>query len=548
MKKTYITFVVGLLFIVTCCGRQSRSQGGASYIASGLANKEMVADSSTAFSGDEVMAGSAVRRLAPGTPEMTPEQMNTESYSHIQENKFKDAVKEPLSTFSIDVDTASYSNMRRFLTQNKLPPKDSVRIEELINYFSYNYPLPEDKVPFSRSMEVAECPWNKENWLVKIGVQGYEIEAQELPPMNLVFLLDVSGSMSSPQKLPLLKTAMGMLTDELRAQDTVSIVVYAGAAGLVLPPTAGNDKQKILGAFSSLSAGGSTNGGEGIQLAYSIATQNFIPGGVNRVVLATDGDFNVGISNEGGLVRLIEHKRESGIFLTVLGMGMYNLNDSTMEKLADKGNGNYSYIDTLAEARKALVEELSSTLFTIAKDVKIQVEFNPSYVASYRLIGYENRLLAAEDFNDDNKDAGEIGAGHTVTALYEVVPSGNVSRGGNVDDLKYQEERELSQQSFTNEILTLKMRYKAPDGDTSELLTSTLPLPIKSLNETSTSFRFAAAVAAYGLLLRDSQFKGSASMELVRSLALSAQGDDPYRKEFVDLVGIAGTLLRIQNP
>ena len=534
--------ILAIVFIVVCCSRsysiRNNHSGGESLVASPL----------TMSAADSQAPGKVVIKEVRASDNFVQE-MNTEAYSHIQENEFKDTVKEPLSTFSIDVDTASYSNMRRFITQNKLPPKDSVRIEELINYFSYDYPIPEDGVPFSRSMEVAECPWNKDNWLVKIGLQGYKIETKELPPMNLVFLLDVSGSMSSHQKLPLLKTAMGMLTGELRASDTVSIVVYAGAAGLVLPPTAGNNKAKILGAFNSLNAGGSTNGGEGIQLAYSVAAQNFIPNGINRVVLATDGDFNVGISNEGDLVRLIEEKRESGIFLSVLGLGMYNLNDSMMEKLADKGNGNYAYIDTLAEARKALVEELGSTLFAIAKDVKIQVEFNPNYATSYRLIGYENRLLAAEDFNDDTKDAGEIGAGHSVTALYEVVPQGNLGQGGNVDPLKYQGERPRSSQSFSNEILTLKIRYKDPDSNVSKLLSSTLPLPVKSINETSTSFRFASAVAGYGLLLRDSKFKGNVSMELVKSLAMSAQGEDRngYRKEFIDLVNIANTLLQMQR-
>ena len=539
--KRNTTCVLAIVFIAVCCSRSStmRNSGGESLVASPLMMS----------AADSEAPGKIAVKEVRVSDNFAPE-MNTEEYSHIQENEFKDTVKEPLSTFSIDVDTASYSNMRRFITQNKLPPKDSVRIEELINYFSYDYPIPEDGVPFSRSMEVAECPWNKDNWLAKVGLQGYKIETEELPPMNLVFLLDVSGSMSSHQKLPLLKTAMGMLTQELRASDTVSIVVYAGAAGLVLPPTAGNNKEKILGAFNSLNAGGSTNGGEGIELAYSVAAQNFIPNGINRVVLATDGDFNVGFSNEGDLVRLIEEKRKSGIFLSVLGLGMYNLNDSMMEKLADKGNGNYAYIDTLAEARKTLVEELGSTLFAIAKDVKIQVEFNPNYVTSYRLIGYENRLLAAEDFNDDSKDAGEIGAGHSVTALYEVVPQGNLAQGGNVDPLKYQGERPLSAQSYSNEILTLKIRYKAPDSDVSELLTSALPMPVKSINDTSTSFRFAAAVAGYGLLLRDSKFKGNVSMELVKSLAMSAQGEDRngYRKEFINLVDIANTLLQMRQP
>ena len=479
----------------------------------------------------------------------TQPRLKQEEYDEIVENDYKNPLKEPLSTLSIDVDTASYSNVRRFLTSNNLPPKDSVRIEELINYFSYDYPLPQNNQPFSRIMEVAECPWNENNWLVQVGIQGFEMHPDELPPCNLVFLIDASGSMSSANKLPLLKTAMGLLSDKLRPQDSVSIVVYAGAAGLVLEPTAGNNKPAIMRALDQLQAGGSTNGGAGIQLAYDIAQQNYIPGGINRVMLATDGDFNVGVSDRDSLIRLIEDKRESNIFLTVLGFGMGNLKDGTMEQLANKGNGTYAYIDTLAEARKVLIHELGSTLFTIAKDVKIQVEFNPAYVAEYRLIGYENRLLADEDFNDDTKDAGEIGSGHTVTALYEIVPhSGRPS----VDPLKYQQSQPvntLPQTLYNDEILTLKVRYKEPEGNTSQLLTSVLNIPVKPIEETSTSFRFSASVAIFGLILRDSAHKNNASLELAKSLAMSAMGEDiyGYRREFIDLISIADTLLKMKR-
>ncbi|BBM88024.1 vWA domain-containing protein [Candidatus Uabimicrobium amorphum] len=481
----------------------------------------------------------------PITP---PRDQTTEEYQHTAENDYKDPHREALSTFSIDVDTASYSNMRRYLSGNQLPPRDAVRVEELVNYFSYDYPIPQDNAPFSRTMDVAECPWNPNHWLVQIGIQGFKVPQQQMPPSNLVFLLDVSGSMSSAKKLPLLKTAMGLLTQQLRPEDTISIVVYAGSAGLVLPPTSGRNKDRILRAMSQLQAGGSTNGGQGIQLAYQIATDNFIPNGVNRVILATDGDFNVGISNSNDLQRLIETKRQSNIFLTVLGMGMGNLKDATMEQLANKGNGTYHYIDTLSEARKVLIHELGSTLFTIAKDVKIQVEFNPAYVGNYRLLGYENRLLAAEDFNDDRKDAGEIGAGHTVTAFYEIVPR-NADFRPRVDPLKYQRKRPVPQYNYSNEILTLKIRYKAPKSDTSKLLTSVLRTPVKQINETSPSFRFATAVAAFGMILRDSQYKNNASMELVRSLAMSSLGEDyyGYRREFVDLVNIADTLLKMSR-
>ena len=471
---------------------------------------------------------------------------NTETYDRIQENPFLAAAKTPLSTFAIDVDTASYSNMRRFLTQGQLPPAGAVRIEELINYFTYAYPQPTGQVPFSTTAEVSDCPWNKNHRLVHIGLQGRRIAKKQMPPRNLVFLLDVSGSMSSPNKLPLLQAALRLLVGQLTEQDRVAMVVYAGSSGLVLPSTPGNQGDKILSALGRLQAGGSTNGGAGIQLAYKVARQSFRQGGINRVILATDGDFNVGNTSQSGLVRLIEKERQSGVFLTVLGFGMGNYKDSTMEKLANKGNGNYAYIDTINEARKVLVNEAGATLVTIAKDVKIQVEFNPARVSAYRLIGYENRLLRARDFKDDKKDAGEIGAGHSVTALYEVVPAGvTATKAGTVDPLKYQKPS-LSAAAASGELLTLKLRYKKPDGDRSALLTTAVKDDQQAA--ASTSLRFSSAVAAYGMLLRGSRHKGDASFAMVKKLAGGSLGKDQhgYRAEFLKLVDKAAELSKKQ--
>ena len=469
---------------------------------------------------------------------------NTEDYDPIHDSTFKDARLNPLSTFSIDVDTASYSNVRRFLELGSQPPADAVRIEELINYFQYDYPQPDPEHPFSIVVEAAACPWKPEHRLVHIGLQGRTIPEESVPPRNLVFLLDVSGSMDQANKLPLLQASMRLLTKQLRQEDRVAIVVYAGAAGLVLPSTAGADKRTISRAIDSLRAGGSTAGGQGIQLAYEVAAESFIEGGINRVILATDGDFNVGISSRGGLEDLIEDRRESGIFLTVLGFGVGNLKDATMELLADKGNGNYAYIDSHQEAEKVLVREVGATLMTIAKDVKIQVEFNPAKVSAYRLVGYENRLLAAEDFNDDKKDAGELGAGHTVTALYEVVPVGVELDTGTVDPLKYQEVRRRASAANSSELLTVKLRYKQPDA----LLSTRLELPLhddpnatKNVND---NMKFSAAVAAFGMLLRDSEYKGEASFDMVLELARESRGDDPHgdRAEFLKLVTTAKNL------
>ncbi|HEX8293079.1 MAG TPA: VWA domain-containing protein [Pyrinomonadaceae bacterium] len=467
-----------------------------------------------------------------------------ESYAKLDENPFLEAARAPLSTFSVDVDTASYSNTRRFLNDGRMPPRDAVRIEELVNYFSYDYPQPDGQTPFSVTAEVAECPWNTRHKLVHIGLQGRRVAQEDLPPANLVFLLDVSGSMDAPDKLPLVKSSLRTLAGQLTARDRVAVVVYAGASGLVLPSTPGDQRGEIVSAVERLQAGGSTNGGSGIRLAYRVAEENFIRGGTNRVILATDGDFNVGLTGDGELVRLIEEKRRGGVFLSVLGFGTGNLNDSMMEKLADKGNGNYAYIDTESEARKALGEQVAGTLAAIAKDVKIQVEFNPRLVAGYRLIGYENRLLADRDFNDDAKDAGEIGAGHTVTALYEVVPAGQKVENPGVDELKYSRPAEVARGANASELLTVKLRYKEPEGDVSRPLNVGVPDRQASYRDASDNFKFAAAVAEFGLLLRDSRYKGQSSYANAAGLARASAGADlnGRRAEFVNLVETAGRL------
>ncbi|MBD3240560.1 MAG: DUF3520 domain-containing protein [Chitinivibrionales bacterium] len=474
------------------------------------------------------MGSACIAAPAPSTT------WNTESYSTIVENGFRKALDSPLSTFSIDVDAASYSNVRRFLTGNSLPPKDAVRIEELVNYFHYDYPRPDGDDPFSITTELGPCPWEPKHRIVHIGLQGVDIDTDELPPSNLVFLLDVSGSMNAANKLPLLKSAMKMLVNRLDKDDRVAIVVYAGAAGLVLPSTSGADKSTIIDALNRLNAGGSTAGGAGIKLAYEVAREHYLAKGNNRVILCTDGDFNVGASSDAAMVRLIEEKRKDGVFLTVLGFGTGNYKDSKMEQLADKGNGNYAYIDNLLEAKKVLVTEMGATLVTIAKDVKIQVEFNPAAVEAYRLIGYENRALKNEDFNDDTKDAGELGAGHSVTALYEIVPAGTQSdRGGGVDPLKYQTR---AVKKLSDELLTVKFRYKAADGDTSRLIVQALA--DEPRDELSENFRFSAAVAGFGMLLRESAHGGSLTWDQVLEMARDARGRDRegYRAEFVRLV------------
>ena len=472
-------------------------------------------------------------------------QWNTEEYSRITDNRFLAALTNPLSTFSIDVDRASYSNVRRFLTEGQRPPADAVRIEELVNYFSYDYAEPEGRDPFTIAADAAPAPWNRRHQLVRIGIQGKRYQSRDIPPSNLVFLIDVSGSMMSEDKLPLVKQAFHTLVRHLGEDDRVAIVVYAGQAGLVLPSTPGSDKETILSAIDRLEAGGSTAGGAGIRLAYDVARRNFMPEGNNRVILATDGDFNVGVSSTSELTRLIEDRRKEGTYLTVLGFGTGNYKDGRMEALADKGNGNYAYIDNILEAKKVFGTELTGTLFTIAKDVKIQVEFNPSRVKAYRLIGYENRLLAKEDFNDDTKDAGELGAGHSVTALYEVVPVDSDEDFALIttDSLRYQRPS-FPVDGHQSEWLTVKLRYKPPTSDNSRLLSLRLT-DNQMHNRLDGDFAFAAAVAEFGMLLRDSEFRGDASWSNVRELARRGMGEDVdgLRAEFLSLAGRAAGMM-----
>jgi Ca-activated chloride channel family protein len=466
-----------------------------------------------------------------------------ESYDGVVDNPFFAVLQSPLSTFSIDVDTASYANIRRMLNSNQLPPAAAVRIEEMVNYFSYDYPQPEGDQPFSVNIETASCPWKTEHRLIRVGLAGRIVPQEKRPTCNLVFLIDVSGSMNEPNKLPLVKQGLAMLVQRLSPDDRVAMVVYAGQSGLALPSTPVSQKQTILDTIDHLEAGGSTNGGEGIQLAYKIAGEHLNKEGVNRVILATDGDFNVGVTNQNDLVKLVEEKARGGVFLSVLGFGMGNLKDATLEKLADKGNGNYAYIDTFAEAKKVLVDQMAGTLVTIAKDVKIQIEFNPAQVAAYRLIGYENRILAAKDFNDDKKDAGEIGAGHTVTALYEIVPTSASTAG--VDPLKYQTvENTPRPQPNSDELITLKLRYKQPDGETSKLIQSPVKDSQRTFDEASDDLRFAAAVAGFGMMLRNSPHKGDLTYDAVLNMSTRSMGKDTsgYRAEFIDLVRKAKTL------
>lgn len=479
----------------------------------------------------------------------------TDAYDQIIENAFLPVEQNPLSTFSIDVDTASYANVRRFLQAGQLPPPGAVRIEELINYFTYDDPQPQTDVPFSANVEIAECPWHSGHRLMRVGLKGREIPRDARPVTNLVFLLDVSGSMQEPNKLPLVKTGMKLLVEQLSENDRVAICVYAGASGMVLDSTTADNKQVILSALENLQAGGSTNGGAGIELAYKTAANHFIKNGVNRVILCTDGDFNVGVTSQDELIRLVADKAKTGVFLSVLGFGMGNYKDSTLEKLADKGNGNYGYIDTEHEAKKVLVDQLQSTLVTIAKDVKIQIEFNPARVASYRLIGYENRILAAADFHDDKKDAGEIGAGHSVTVLYELVPAG---AGGAAaehaaptpEPLKYQKASVPTDAAASNEWLTLKLRYKLPDADKSNLIEQTASDRGVKFNQASSNLAWAATVASFGMILRDSQFKGNATLAGVIEAATAARGGDHagYRAEFIELVKAAQALMLPGKP
>ena len=490
----------------------------------------------------------AVGHVTPGimASRMYADGMNAEEYKEIAENNFKTVSESPLSTFSIDVDAASYSNMRRYINKGELPPADAIRTEELINYFSYDYPQPTGNDPVKITTEVGACPWNVKHRLVRIGLKAKEIPTDKLPVSNLVFLIDVSGSMYGPQRLGLVQSSLKLLVNNLRDEDRVAIVVYSGSAGEKLPSTSGSDKPKIREAINERTAGGSTAGGAGIKLAYKMAKQNFVKGGNNRIILCTDGDFNVGVSSDEGLEKLIEQERKSGVFLTVLGYGMGNYKDSKMQVLAEKGNGNHAYIDNLQEANRVLVNEFGATMHTVAKDVKLQIEFNPSQVQAYRLIGYESRLLKDEDFNNDAKDAGEMGAGHTVTAFYEVVPAGIKSDfTGKVDDLKYQKTKPAP--AVTNnskELLTVKLRYKAPDGNTSKKIEQ--PLIDDKKEKVSSDFRFASAVAMFGQLLRDSDFKGDATYDKVISLAKTSLDNDEkgYRRDFIRLAETAEGLAK----
>jgi len=542
--RTWVLVLVALLVVVslaTCARNKAPVSSGAG--VAGLAGSASAIPQASNTKERPESPPSSSPILAPGDRSFDANPFNTEAYDHVDESRFHRVEAEPLSTFSIDVDTASYANVRRFLTDGSLPPAGAVRIEELINYFRFDYPQPSDGAPFSITTELAACPWNATHRLALIGLQGRAPQDRNPPPRNLVFLLDVSGSMMPSEKLPLVRTAMRMLTDVLTERDRVAIVVYAGASGLVLPSTPGDQKERIQQALARLEAGGSTNGAEGIKLAYDVARQNFIRGGVNRVMLSTDGDFNVGVTSQSELVRLIEKERESGIFLSVLGVGRDNLKDSTMEKLADKGNGNYAYLDSVSEARKVLVREAGSTLETIAKDVKIQVEFNPREVNAYRLIGYENRLLQREDFNDDKKDAGEIGAGHSVTALYEIVPIGVRVDEPGVDALKYQREPRETRAAASGELMTVNVRYKAPDGETSRLLTH---VQMNRPSTMSANLGFASAVAEFAMLLRESPARGDASFESAASRARTFRGRDEegYRDEFIQLIARASSLRR----
>lgn len=477
------------------------------------------------------------KRLKPLDP-YQPEANNTEDYESFVENAFESPKTAPLSTFSIDVDNASYTNVRRMINNGQKVPKDAVRVEEMVNFFKYNYTQPNNEHPFAIQTELSDSPWNSATKILKIGLQGKNIPTLDLPASNLVFLIDVSGSMNDANKLPLLKQSLKILVKELRAKDKVSIVVYAGAAGLVLPPTSGDEKETINNALEKLNAGGSTAGGEGITLAYKIAAENFIKGGNNRVILATDGDFNVGSSSNADMENLIEEKRKSGVFLTCLGYGMGNYKDSKMEILANKGNGNYAYIDTIQEANRFLGKEFKGSMFAIAKDVKIQIEFNPNQVKAYRLIGYENRKLRPEDFKNDDIDAGELGSNHSVTALYEIIPTGSKSKFyTEVDELKYTSTKPTGNK-YTNELATIKFRYKKPDGDQSIEMVQTIENKSSLLQNTSDDFKFSNAVAWFGLKLRDSKLIGNSSSKDIIALAKQGLSNDSegYKAEFIRLV------------
>lgn len=528
-------------------------------------NVQLAADvrklSETVVSKEELPASAERRDAVRGTTMKAPPRIqhsyafqaaplheNTEEYESQEENIFHGVDKKPLSTFSIDVDAASYSNLRRFINNGERPPRDAVRIEEMINYFDYDYDEPSNGAPFNVYTEISQAPWNAMHHLVHIGLQGKRISVANTPDNNLVFLVDVSGSMNQANKLPLVKKSLRLLVDQLRAGDHVAMVVYAGAAGVVLEPASGDEKRKIIAAIDQLQAGGSTAGGTGLRMAYALARQHYKAKGNNRVILATDGDFNVGESGNKELEALIEEKRREGVYLTVLGYGMGNLKDAKMEILADKGNGNYAYIDNINEARKVLVNEFVGTMFTIATDVKLQVEFNPSRVQAYRLIGYENRKLNDEDFNNDKKDAGDLGSGHTVTALYEIIPTGIKSSFYNIDNLKYQE-KTASVKGNMKDWLTVKVRYKMPGQKNSQLLEKVVSGNVRPLNQTSDDFRWSASVAAFGMLLRDSEYLDAWGYEQCIALAKESRGSDEegYRSEFINLLKSYGVVARMDS-
>ncbi|MDI3503373.1 MAG: Ca-activated chloride channel [Candidatus Cloacimonadota bacterium] len=519
---------------------------GAVVVSESLGDNQMRQMGMGSSMGNSVLGGMAI--FDSGS--YLPPDWNTEDYSAITPNIFHSPLTSPLSTFSIDVDTATYSNIRRMLNQGYLPSPNTVRTEEILNYFSYDYPQPRGEHPFSVYTEMGVCPWNPKRNLVHIGLQGKKLDMGKAPANNLVFLLDVSGSMNSPNKLPLVQRSMKLLLEKMRPEDKIAIVVYAGAAGLVLPSTYGEEKPKIAAAIDNLQAGGSTAGGAGIQLAYNTAVENFIEGGNNRIILCTDGDFNIGVSSDADMTKLIEGNRDKGVFLTVLGFGMGNYKDNRLELLADKGNGNYAYIDDISEARKVLVNEMGATLFTIAKDVKIQVEFNPAHVKAYRLIGYENRLLQDEDFSDDTKDAGEMGAGHTVTAVYEIIPANSKEEVPGLEPLKYQEIKINDEARNSPEIMNVKLRYKLPTKDESILMETPVYNKALGLEDVSETFLFSSAVVGYSMLLQEYEDRGSLTWERVLSLASENMGEDAegYRHEFIQLVTKAAQLMQGNSP
>jgi Ca-activated chloride channel family protein len=533
MKNTFAYFIVfvSMSLLTISCG-QTHYEKQASYTAEEEAGNYAVAvdELATPTMKDEPMEG-------------IPVENNTEEYSKITENNFKDVKQNPLSTFSIDVDNASYSNIRRYVDNSQLPPAGAVRIEEMINYFDYEYPNPTGEHPFSVMTEIGECPWNNQRQLIHIGIQGKKLDYQNLKPSNLVFLIDASGSMDYDNKLPLLKKSLALLLDQLSEKDRVAIVAYAGSAGLVLESTPATEKNTILKALNKLEAGGSTAGGEGIQLAYKVATDNLISDGNNRVILATDGDFNVGASSTDQLIDMVREHASKNIYLTILGFGMGNYKDYRMEEISNSGNGNYFYIDEIKEAEKVFVREMRANMFTIAKDVKIQIEFNPNKVKAYRLIGYENRVMQNEDFENDKKDAGELGAGHTVTALYEIIPASSKEEIPKAGELKYQS-TQTTTASTSNEVMTVKLRYKPLKEETSKLIEMPVSDNPLKLAETSNNFRFSAAVAQWGLILRNSEFKGTASYENVIELAKKSIGKDEFgdRAQFIRLVESAKLL------